>query len=568
MRKSKERFRDRVLEELKTNKATLHDLAYLEEQASTLFRAGEEAEVLIELPNFSALFLLEQDTIPTKVIVGRSDVNISALIARLSMSDWVREGQVYLNNTDGICPFCQQPEPETLRAELTAYFDETFTQDTAALRTLVSQYVSTATALHHTIAAIAERTTRHIDHLRLVGLLKDLDVVWRTNTDLLRQKQKEPSQRVDLVSSDTPAQNVIALLTSANEAFTKHNNLIRNRGSEQAKLKGQIWRFLLDQPLKSALDTFAVKRNALEAAMKSLNDQINQAEQEKKAAQAGLRQLEQQVTSVEPTVAKMNDLLKSCGFTGFRLKTAEQSGFYQLVRDDESLVEDTLSEGERSFVAFVYFYHLLRGSESESGTVGERIAVFDDPVSSLDSNVLFAVSSLIRELYEPIINGDGPLKQIIILTHNVYFHKEVTCHPPRKAGMKFWVVKKRAGKSFIEAKTKNPISSSYELLWQELHDSNLSAVTVQNTMRRILEQYYRMNGNLDVGKLDGQFTARDRQLFRSLFSWVNAGSHDVIDDLYASSDDFTIEHYQIVFKKVFEKTGQSGHYDMMMKQAI
>lgn len=76
-----------------------------------------------------------------------------------------------------------------------------------------------------------------------------------------------------------------------------------------------------------------------------------------------------------------------------------------------------------------------------------------------------------------------------------------------------------------------------------------------------------MNGNLDVGKLDGEFTNRDRQLFRSLFSWVNAGSHDVIDDLYASSDDFTLEHYQDIFKKVFSKTDQTGHYDMMMKQA-
>jgi hypothetical protein len=73
-----------------------------------------------------------------------------------------------------------------------------------------------------------------------------------------------------------------------------------------------------------------------------------------------------------------------------------------------------------------------------------------------------------------------------------------------------------------------------------------------------------MNGNLDVGKLDGDFTGKDRQLFRSLFSWVNAGSHDVIEDLYASSDDFTIEHYQNVFKRVFEQTNHIGHYDMMM----
>lgn len=152
------------------------------------------------------------------------------------------------------------------------------------------------------------------------------------------------------------------------------------------------------------------KRAGFEAAIKGLNDQIGRSELERKIAKNELRKLEEQITSVEPTVRQMNDYLESCGFTRFKLQTAEQTGVYQLVRDDGSLVDDTLSEGERSFVAFLYFHHLLQGSESESGTIGSRIAVFDDPVSSLDSNVLFAVSSLIRELYEPIINDSGPLK--------------------------------------------------------------------------------------------------------------------------------------------------------------
>jgi wobble nucleotide-excising tRNase len=369
-----------------------------------------------------------------------------------------------------------------------------------------------------------------------------------------------------LESSSDVSQSVLTLLNEANGSLAKHNSLIRNRGSEQTKLKSEVWRFLLDDSLKPALESFEMKRSDCEAGIQSLREQIDRLEDDKKVATAELGKLEKQVTSVEPTVRQMNDYLASCDFTGFKLSTAEQNGFYQLIRDDGSLVNDSLSEGERSFVAFLYFYHLLQGSQSEIGTVGNRIAIFDDPVSSLDSNVLFAVSSLIRELYEPILKDRGALKQLIVLTHNVYFHKEVTCHPPKKAGMKFWVVKKRHGKSSIEAKAKNPVSSSYELLWQELHDSNLSHVTVQNTMRRILEQYFRMNGNLDVSKLDGDFTGKDRQLFRSLFSWVNAGSHDVVDDLYASSDDFTIEHYQDVFRKVFEQTNHIGHYDMMMKR--
>ncbi|MFH0083694.1 AAA family ATPase, partial [Pseudomonas aeruginosa] len=67
--------------------------------------------------------------------------------------------------------------------------------------------------------------------------------------------------------------------------------------------------------------------------------------------------------------------------------------------------KETLSEGERTFVTFLYFYHLLKGSDSESGVTTDRIVVFDDPVSSLDSDILFIVSSLIKALFDEVRQG-------------------------------------------------------------------------------------------------------------------------------------------------------------------
>jgi wobble nucleotide-excising tRNase len=68
----------------------------------------------------------------------------------------------------------------------------------------------------------------------------------------------------------------------------------------------------------------------------------------------------------------------------------------------------------------------------------DRIVVFDDPVSSLDSDVLFIVSSLIKSLFDHVRENKGNIKQIFVLTHNVYFHKEVAYtsnhHEDTKAG--------------------------------------------------------------------------------------------------------------------------------------
>lgn len=91
---------------------------------------------------------------------------------------------------------------------------------------------------------------------------------------------------------------------------------------------------------------------------------------------------------------------------------------------------------KRNFIAFLYYYHLAKGSLS-SEAVKDKIVVIDDPVSSMDSGALFIVSALVGEMIEVCYNNtdyrshkvDGDyIKQIFILTHNVYFHKEITHH--------------------------------------------------------------------------------------------------------------------------------------------
>ena len=66
---------------------------------------------------------------------------------------------------------------------------------------------------------------------------------------------------------------------------------------------------------------------------------------------------------------------------------------YEVIREDGSVAEN-LSEGERNFIAFLYFYHQVRGSMTGE-ELKEKIVVIDDPVSSMDSTALFLVSALL-----------------------------------------------------------------------------------------------------------------------------------------------------------------------------
>ncbi len=208
------------------------------------------------------------------------------------------------------------------------------------------------------------------------------------------------------------------------------------------------------------------------------------------------------------------------------------------MRLDNSDAKATLSEGEKTFVTFLYFYYLLKGSESDSGMTIDRIVVFDDPVSSLDSDILFIVGSLIKGLFDEVRAGKGYIKQIFVLTHNVYFHKEVTYNSKRRdVAMKnesFWIVRKTGLVSKIEWHPTNPIKTSYELLWAEVRKPDRSNLAIQNTLRRILENYFKILGGYDFDDLCAMFEGNEKTICKSLCSWLHDGSHYAHDSLYVS----------------------------------
>ena len=130
----------------------------------------------------------------------------------------------------------------------------------------------------------------------------------------------------------------------------------------------------------------------------------------------------------------------------------------------------------------------------------------------------------------------------------------------------FWIVRKYGTISKFEKYDANPIKTSYELLWAELRKGVDSNLTIQNTLRRILENYFKILGGINPDELCNMFEGKNKLICKSLFSWVNDGSHSVHDDLYVSIDDSTIGVYRQVFKEIFEKSGHICHYEMMMDE--
>lgn len=241
-----------------------------------------------------------------------------------------------------------------------------------------------------------------------------------------------------------------------------------------------------------------------------------------------------------------------------------------IVREDGTSAAQTLSEGEETFLTFLYFMQLTKGSLDREKIADKKIIVLDDPICSLDSNILYIVGNMVKELSKQIRNSEGDVEQLFIFTHNVFFHKEASFINGRTEeinSVNYWIIRKDNGISKIQAYGKdNPISTSYELLWKEIRcDEGVSLISLQNTMRRIIENYFGMLGNRKDDYIVNQFdNVEEKTICHSLLAWINDGSHSIPDDLYIDSYTDAIPRYKDVFRKIFVKSNNEAHYNMMM----
>lgn len=434
------------------------------------------------------------------------------------------------------------------------YFGDEFANDKSLIEDLINQHKTQYGVILTSLESISEeqKTFFEDDFEQSVGTLRRK---FEDNHRRLKQKVEKPSQPI--IPHDV--QN---LWGKVEQEILKYNTRIDNLNSERQTLIAKVWRFILEE-IKDPLKGYKKEASKLNKAINSLNDQIEAKQKSLDELDSKIIKLEKDTVSVRPTVEAINKTLNDYGFSGFRLEIdGDKEDKYRLIRngaiDDE--IHRTLSEGEKIFITFLYFYHLIKGSPTSSGTTTDRIVVFDDPVSSLDSNVLFVVSTLVREIIEKVREEDSKFKQVFVLTHNVYFHKEISYQP--KGKYKFLVIREPDRETEIcDYKGKNPINSIYESLWLEVKNGGVS---LPNSMRRILEYFFKFLGDTKLNELPKKFEGSDKTLVNALLSWVHAGSHSSIEDIDFAFDDYGDKKQEKVFKAIFEETGYIDHYNMMM----
>ena len=566
-RNSKQKFKEKVISEMIYNRQPIISFADLETKANQILNspATKAPDVGEYVP--SDIKATEGSQIFKTRIIGKEDVDIAKMILKLDNSDWVRQGIVFYAANNDYCPFCQQTTTELFRQQLEQYFDERYNEQIQALKTARDIYNLQCESILNAISSYIALDTQFLDSNTLMGLKDLISSKHKKNLLTLENKIKEPTSKIDL---DSIIEHVKKLKETIDKAAVKtkeYNKLIEDIGKEKKLLISSIWAFIIND-LKRENSTYRSEKDAIDKAIRNVTTRLTAIEGEIGVLKNEIQLSEGKITSVKPTIDAINKTLFGFGFTNFSLAEAKTPGSYKIVRENGLDAKNTLSEGEKTFITFLYFYHLTSGSFETDKITTAKVLVIDDPISSLDSSILFIVSNLVRKLISDCRENKSNIKQVFILTHNVYFHKEVTFkrQADKTKGESFWIIRRLGNSSAIENFAVNPIQTSYDLLWQEIRDnSKINKLTIFNTLRRILEYYFKILGKIKDDKLLSNFEGEDMVISNSLLSWINDGSHSINDDLFITTDDETVEKYLRVFKRIFEVESQIEHYNMMMK---
>ena len=549
------------------DKNSLFSIHDLEVKYDEIYKSELTPKELLQSIFFDDFCELEFDRIFNEEIKGNDSLSVSELIEKLNNSDWVKNGIKYLEIDNNHCPFCQQSLVDININELLNYFDREYENKCEYIKNLFQNYDLKYQNLFHILEQDIDKMNEE-SKCSFSSKIKEFSTIVENNRYYISKKIETPSTPIILNSTRVILEEILEIINIENDKIINFNKMVDNAKQAKVNLNNSVWNYFANE-LESHINIYNKCTRNIEKAITAMNEKIDNLVEQIKMDTELIKQKESEITGITQTIIEINKILESFGFTGFRLEESEIKGRYKIVRSDGSNVGKTLSEGEYRFITFLYFYQLIKGSNEQSGIVKDRIIVIDDPISSLDSNTIFIVSTLVKNIIKNCLEEIDGIKQLFVLTHNIYFYKEIiykgSGKHKKETKEQYHIIKKIDNTSSIQVYEENPIETTYQLLWDELKPTaKKNRATVYNTMRRILEYYFNIIGNKNYEECINKFYGEDRILCKALISFINDNSHYISDDFSMIFDDDTIEKYQRIFKQIFKNLGHISHYNMMM----
>ena len=362
--------------------------------------------------------------------------SLSSVLSR-EAETWLQQGLSYVQAVqDGRCPFCQRDlkEVESLINAYNQYFNEEYKKLKGDVNSYLNKVrsVSIDEVLNQKENIVWQNNTlvefwrsyvegAQAPKIDLDGLFKSIKDEFGKVKQLIEDKSKSILEPVNTEIID----NFVALQRKLNSQIDSYNSQVKNWNSKITALKAKE---LDPNELEKILKKLEIKQKRFLPENTPICDEYKQVsqkiEEEQKLVGEKRKQQEEAFSQKITNYGKrINKHLENFGvsFTfedakpAYRGRSKEPYLEYGIEMGGNEIhlanqVKYSLGEGDKNALAFAFFLAKLDLDEQ----IGDKVIIFDDPVSSLDRNRRKRTVEYIKDLAKKV-------KQVIVLTHYDYF---------------------------------------------------------------------------------------------------------------------------------------------------
>lgn len=462
-------------------------------QLSTL-KSGHEFGSVSPVTDNLPDFLLLAEEVNALLNQTASQRAIDRIKQNRNVESWVRQG-LQLHKDASICEFCGGTLTKSRLEELRGHFSVEYEN----LLNLINEKIRYITEISlnpkipDEMRILPEFRQKYSE---LKNELNDWNQWANALCDKLIQALKQKQVSIERqhkwegeLERATQGQHFI---DNINQIIEQHNKKITaiDKAKEEAK---------------TALERHYAAQHFKESGIAQKEVEIDHINMQIKRAQGILTRIETQIQLIKQKIkessvgaTKLNSLMKYL-LPGNNIEVVSVGDAqFQFQRDGR--IATHLSDGEKTAVTFAYF---LTSLEANGVKLSDTIVFVDDPVSSLDSNHIYAVYALIGERLE---NS----RQLFISTHNTELfnllksrwldERNGSRNKKDTRAYHIWRSLNSAGTPCAELMNLPPLlrqfKSEYEFIFSQLYNfanrvdpSLQEAYTAPNLLRKFLEAY-------------------------------------------------------------------------------
>lgn len=460
----------------------------------SLLRSTQEWKVISPVANITTdLETLRQDLF-TVLKKTASNEAITKLKENRNLESWIRTGLSHHTNATQ-CEFCGSTIPADRLTALQRHFSKAYED----LSSEVATQVNTLGTTKFTITLPDERDFMPDLKGPLVTLKGKVDewLTWANSVigelaTLAQQKQLALETQLSCAVDTNRTAEVTQIVADINTLVAEHNQKRSQLDIEKMAAKAAIE--------KHYAATFYETNNISdkETAIQTAETKADEAKNLLMHIEGKKKTIEMLIQQQSIAAQKINETIQFL-LPDNNISVAEISGgFFEFQRD--GVQAKNLSDGEKTAITFAYFLTTL---ENNGASLNQTIVFVDDPISSLDSNHIYAIYALITKRLDSCLH-------IFVSTHNSELYTllkdkwfEARQQFANRANASSYYARRfvDANQLWHSTLEDTPVllrkyKSEYQFIFEQLHKFSLSqtpslheAYTAPNLLRKFLEAY-------------------------------------------------------------------------------